>query len=210
MKSKKGFTIATAFIILLMGAILLVYPSSAVDNVNTLFYTIMYIYAMITFCEYFITKEEGDYEKLFTALACTLAGTSGIIFNLESTPMVLSLTLIGWVSIMAIIKLIKVDYLMDRNNKMWNVKIILFGAFILIGILTSINLYYEITTQTLMLGFFFLVSGLLELSYPLIEGFYDKYLDKFKNEYKKEIVKELNKPKKEKTPKNSGKKAIKK
>lgn len=195
MKNKKLFSIISSLAILFIGIFLLVFPNLIVDvdNVNTLFYTIMYIYAMIIFCDYFITREDGDYEKLFTALACTLAGTSGIIFNLESTPMVLSLTLISWVSIMAIIKLIKVDYLMDRNNKMWNVKIVLFGSFILIGILTSINLYYEITTQTLILGFFFLINGLLELSYPLIEGFYDKYLDKFKKDYQKEIKKEITK-----------------
>ena len=199
MKNKNFFSFISSVIILLIGIILLAYPEIVVDNVNTLFYTIMYIYAMLTFCEYFIHHESEDYEKLFESLACVLAGTSGVIFNLESTPKVLSLSLISWVSIMAIIKLIKVDYLMDRNNKMWNVKIVLFGAFILIGILTSINLYYEITTQTLMLGFFFLINGLLEIAYPLIENFSNKYLTKIqeeimKNKKKKEVKKVTVKP----------------
>lgn len=185
MKNKRLFSLLASLAVLLIGVILLMFPDLAFDNVNTLFYTVMYIYAMVVFCEYLLTKEPEDYEKLFTALACTLAGTSGIIFNLERTPMVLSLTLISWVSIMSVIKLIKVDYLMDRHNKMWNVKIVLFGAFILIGILTSINLYYEITTQTLILGFFFFINGLLEVSYPLIEGFYDKYMKLMKKESNK-------------------------
>ena len=39
--------------------------------------------------------------------------------------------------------------------------------FILTGILTSINLYYNNDVQTLILGYFFLTNGLLETIEPL-------------------------------------------
>ena len=39
--------------------------------------------------------------------------------------------------------------------------------FILTGVLTSINLYYTGDVQILVLGFFFLINGILELMDPL-------------------------------------------
>ena len=78
--------------------------------------------------------------------------------------MVLSLTLISWVGIMSIIKLIKLDYYHDRENGMFYVNLVTFSLFLLLGILTSVNLYFNATVQTLMLGFFFVVNGLLDLA----------------------------------------------
>jgi len=136
-----------------------------------LFYYIMYFCAVIKLIEYFITKEDGDYENILVAMVSVIAGTAGIVFHFSNTPIVLSITLISWVSALAIIKLIKVDYLMDRKNKMWYAEIITLGIFVLIGILTSINLYFSASVQTLMLGFFFLTMGIVEMVYPLIDSF---------------------------------------
>jgi uncharacterized membrane protein HdeD (DUF308 family) len=70
----------------------------------------------------------------------------------------------SWIGIMTIIKLIKLDYYHDRNNGMVYVNLVTFSLFLLLGILTSVNLYFNQTVQTLMLGFFFTVNGLLQLS----------------------------------------------
>ena len=82
--------------------------------------------------------------------------------------MVLAFTIIGWVSIVGIIKLVKVDYLMDRKNNMWYIKMIDFTLFVLIGVLTTVNLYYSIVVQTLIFGFYLVLNGGLELVYPVV------------------------------------------
>ncbi len=170
LKSKQFYSFISSLLVILIGVLLLTFKN-IMNDANYLFYFIMDFYAVIKALEYFMTKKESDYKNLLISLASLIAGSIGIIFNLESTPIVLSVTLISWVSLVAIIKLIKVDYLMDRENKMWYAEIISLGIFILVGILTSINLYFVTSVQILVLGFFFLINGILEMGYPLIDSF---------------------------------------
>ena len=73
------------------------------------------------------------------------------------------------------------------------VNLITFSLFLLLGLLTSINLYYEVTVQTLMLGFFFVVNGILNLAEDGIRIL----IDSFEKENKKKNVKTKSiKPKK--------------
>ena len=65
---------------------------------------------------------------------------------------------------MSVIKLIKLDYYHDRKNGMFYVNLVSFSLFLLLGLLTSINLYFTATVETLMLAFFFVCNGLLSLS----------------------------------------------
>ncbi len=166
---KQIYTLISSLLLVLIGIILLSFRN-LMDNANYLFYYIMDFYALIKLIEYFLTKKAKEYKNLLIAIVSLLAGSIGFIFNLNDTPMVLSITLTSWVSLVSIIKLIKVDYLMDRQNKMWYIEIIFLGIFILIGILTSINLYFNATVQILVLGFFFLINGILEMVYPLIDA----------------------------------------
>ena len=71
---------------------------------------------------------------------------------------------------LSLIKLKKGDYYNDRKNKMWIVEVISLVLFILAGLLTTMNLYYENDIQVLILGYFFLIHGMLELFDPLIIG----------------------------------------
>ena len=47
---------------------------------------------------------------------------------------------------------------------MFYVNLVTFSMFLLLGLLTSINLYFNETVQILMLGFFFVINGLLNLA----------------------------------------------
>ena len=51
---------------------------------------------------------------------------------------------------------------------MWIIEVISLVLFILAGLLTTMNLYYENDIQVLVLGYFFLIHGILELFDPLI------------------------------------------
>ncbi len=154
-----------SFVLLLMGILMLIVPFLEFMEPNMLLYVVFSIYALVKIIEVIITKNNnGDYEDIFTAIACSLAAISGFKFISYDPPMVLSLTLASWVGIMAIIKLIKLDYYHDRENGMLYVNLITFSLFLLLGFLTSINLYFNETVQVLMLGFFFVINGLLNLA----------------------------------------------
>ena len=163
-KFKNILNIGVSIILIMLGIFLLVFPWFGESSPSKLLYLLFSIYGGIKIIEYILTRNEKDYEDLYTGIACVLAAASGFKFAIYSTPMVLSITLASWVGIMAIIKLIKLDFYHDRENKMFFVNLVTFSLFLLLGLLTSINLYFELTVQTLMLGFFFVVNGILNLA----------------------------------------------
>ena len=70
---------------------------------------------------------------------------------------------------MSLIKLKKADYYHDRRDRMWKLNILMLGIFILCGLLTSINLYYEADVQVIVIGFFFMINGILEMFDPIVK-----------------------------------------
>ncbi len=155
-------------LIILLGVFFLIYPELGVLNLKIVLAVSLGLIAIIKAIEYFLTREKKDYEFILYSLASLLASISFIVFYKEKSPLSLSLCLMGWIAIISIIKLIKIDYYMDRKNNMWYVRMVSFTLFILVGILTSINLYYTQMIQTLIIGYFFIVCGILEISDPAI------------------------------------------
>ena len=75
---------------------------------------------------------------------------------------------------MSLIKLKEADYYHDRKNKLWLSNIISLVLFIISGILTTLNLYCTNDVQILILGFFFMINGILELMIPLTNHLLEK------------------------------------
>lgn len=75
---------------------------------------------------------------------------------------------------MSLIKLKKIDYYHDRQKKIWFLRMITLMLFILSGLLSVINLYYEKEVQILITGFFFFIHGILELVDPITNYLLDK------------------------------------
>lgn len=161
---KNKINLITSAVIITLGILLFIFPWFGIEEPNNLLYLLFAIYAGIKLIEYILTRNGTDRENLYTAIACALASVSGFKFSEYSSPMVLSLTLISWVGIMSVIKLIKLDYYHDRKNGMFYVNLVSFSLFLLLGLLTSINLYFNETVQTLMLAFFFVCNGILSLA----------------------------------------------
>lgn len=181
-KKRYAITLITPGIIILMGLLLLVFPWIGLDNPIYLLYVVYAVYAGIKIVEYILTKNGSDFENLYTAIACILVSVSGFKFyDYENVPMVLSITLASWVGIMAIIKLIKLDYYDDHKNGMFYINLVTFSLFLLIGFLTCINLYFNETVETLMLGFFFIIVGFLSLAESTIRLMVTKNLLKIKD-----------------------------
>lgn len=161
---KNKINLICSAILLLVGLAMFILPWIKILDPVKILYVVFSIYALVKLVEYFLTRNGSDLENLYTAIASALAAISGFRFiNYEPT-IVLSMTLVSWVAVMSIIKLIKLDYYHDRENGMLYVNLITFSLFILLGLLTSINLYFNETVQYIMLAFFFVVNGLLMLA----------------------------------------------
>ena len=94
--------------------------------------------------------------------------------DIANVPWYLALCLLIWIILLSLIKLKKSDYYNDRKNKVWIFKIITLILFILSGLLTTMNLYYENDIQVLILGYFFLIHGMLELFDPITIYLYEQ------------------------------------
>lgn len=178
------------FLILCLGAILMIKPSLGMEDVNYLFFVIMLFYGMISYIHYMIIRRKDDYEYLFISLASIISGCGGIVLHSENPALVLSLSLIAWISMVAVIKLIKMDYYHDRNNILWLVRTITFVLFLIIGTLTCVNLYYNIEIQSLMLGFFLICVSVLEIFDPIIDYIICKKIRKLGQNFKPEVINE--------------------
>lgn len=164
MKKKDVVNLVVSGVLILTGVLMLIVPFLGYMAPTTMLYVMFSCYALIKIVEIILTPKTDDNEDLFTAIACALAAISGFKFGSLEPTMVLSITLASWVGIMSIIKLIKLDYYHDRENGMLYVNLVTFSLFLLLGLLTSINLYFNETVQILMLGFFFTINGLLNLA----------------------------------------------
>ena len=106
-----------------------------------------------------------DYESLYTCLISLGVLISLFLVNLTTKSMVLILLI--WMGLMCLIKLKKADFYHDRKNKMWCLRLFILFTFLTTGLLTGINLYYESSVQTIIIGFFFLINGILDVIDPI-------------------------------------------
>jgi len=166
MKTKQKIdTIINSFLIIL-GMLIILLAIIKYNNVKVVFLTVMFSYALLNFLQFILTKNSKDYEGLYTFLASVAVGIVDLFFSFESEN-VLAISLMSWVTIMSVIKFIKTDYYNDRKDKMWKLRIVLLVLFMFVGIVTSISLNYSDNVRIMVLGYFFLIHGILELIDPI-------------------------------------------
>lgn len=158
----------TAWFLVLCGAIITVLPIFDYSNVKNIFIIIISIYGIIHLIKNFYTLDTKDYSGFSTSGASLFILILLMFLDINDSPWNLALVLFIWVILMSLIKLKESDYYHDRKSKLWVLNIINLILFILCGVLTSVNLYYTGDIQILVLGFFFLINGILELMDPLV------------------------------------------
>lgn len=168
MQIKQKVDIASSIILMLYGCFLLLCPLLKFNDLNILFIITMAIYVFINLGKYILTRESHDYEGLLSCISSLIIGSIAIFFQASESSMHLAILLFSWVILESFIKLKKADYYHDRKSKLWILEISFLIIFILMGILTSINLNYEIDTKILLLGYFFFTHGILEFIDPII------------------------------------------
>ena len=167
MNKKQIVDLVIAIFLIVCGSVLLVFPFFHFVSVKPIFMIVLAFYSLLNLSQFLLTKKAKDYEGLFTFLASIIALIVVWRLDVAKTPWYLAISLFIWIILMALIKMKKADYYNDRKNPVWILKIITLILFILTGLLATINLYYEADVQILVLGFFFLVHGMLELFDPL-------------------------------------------
>ena len=165
-KQKYMIEIIIAIFMIISGAITLMLPMIGITNVKEVVCFVFGFIALINFGSFIKSPKDKDMESITTFLIILI--TCALYLALENKPINLALVLLLFVGLISLIRLKKADFYNDRKNKVWKVQIITLGVFILTGILTAINLYYQSEVQILMFGYFFLINGILELIDPLI------------------------------------------
>lgn len=167
MNKKQIVDLIIAIFLIICGSVMLVFPLFHFINIKIIFLGVLGFYAMLNLVQYILTRKAKDYEGLFTALASIVVFIIVCKLNIAEVPWYLAVSLLIWVILMSLIKLKKADYYNDRNSKVWILKAITLTLFILSGLLATMNLYYDNDIQVLILGFFFLIHGILELFDPI-------------------------------------------
>ena len=165
MKKKELVDLITGLSLMLLAGVILLLPSFKVNDLSFILKTIFGFYALIKLTQFLLIIKEKDLESLFTCLISLGALIS--LFLIEFTTKNMVLVLLIWMGIMCLIKLKKADFYHDRQNKMWILRLFILFAFLTSGLLTGLNLYYEASVQTIIVGFFFFINGILDVVDPI-------------------------------------------
>ena len=155
------------WILVVGGAIVTLLPIFNITNVRIVFITIIASYGIIHLVKNFAILNAHEYSGFSTALSCVVVLASLLFLDINDSPWNLALALFIWVILMSLTKLKESDYYHDCKNKLWELNVVNLILFILTGIITTVNLYYTSDIQIIILGFFFLINGILELTDPL-------------------------------------------
>ena len=169
MKFKQKIDTIIAICLILIGIILLILPTFNVTNIKYLSIGIFALYTILNLIQFILTRKSKDYEGLHSAIGSLIIFIASIATSPENSPKTLAMLLMTWIIFMSLAKLKKMDYYHDKNDRMWKIRFINLGLFIIAGILTSINLAYVSTVQVLVIGFFMLIHGILELFDPIVK-----------------------------------------
>lgn len=208
MKGKKDLTLITQLVLSILifigGVTIMIFKSFGLIDMVLYGGIIFFILAFFGVICYFIRRREGDYEILLFSLISILTATFMFIFKNEDAAMILGAGLTIFNILVIANRIYKIVTYKNQDNFMWSVKFI--GTFLIgfLAILTCVNLYKEISVQTLMLGYYFTCLGVIMTIENLVELFvtkdkFDKFVSKVvENEYKNlemvDAINEENKP----------------
>ena len=165
MKKKELVDLITGLSLMLLAGVILVLPSFKVNDLGFILKVIFGFYALFKLSQFILILKEKDFESLFTYLISLGALISLFLIELETKNLVLVLLI--WMGLMCLVKLKKTDFYHDRQNKLWILRLFILFTFLTTGLLTGINLYYEASVQTIIIGFFFFINGLLDVVDPI-------------------------------------------
>ena len=174
MTKKTKIDFIVSILLIICSSVIMILPLLNITNVRGSFLVIMGIYLISNLVNYLLVKETKDTEGIYTFFTSLLSIGLIFILDIARNPMYLAVAILTWSFGMSLVKLKKADYYHDRNDYLWILHIALLCIFILISLLTTINLYYSSEVQILLLGSFFFVNGVLDIVDPIINYIKEK------------------------------------
>jgi uncharacterized membrane protein HdeD (DUF308 family) len=167
MEKKQKIDTIIALISILIGVVLIILPLISITPITKISICVFGTYTIISSIQFILTMKSKDYEGLYSAISSFMIVMAHFFWNPSESPKILALFLMAWILLMSLTKLKKADYYHDKNDRMWKYSLANLALFILTGILASISLAYGTETQILVLGFFMIINGILELFEPI-------------------------------------------
>lgn len=169
-KNKKKFlvSIVGAIIIFFLGITYISMPTyygiDLMDNIeiNNLFISFSIIYATVNLGIFLILGSNPNNESIYLCMAGSIAGILNIIIsNYSNKSFMLCFAI--FVFMVTAIKLFTVDYYHDRKDAYYYIEGLCLAIFFIVGLVTAINLLGSAFLQTMMLGFFITIIGILRI-----------------------------------------------
>lgn len=162
-------SILSAGLIFMMGLLYLTIPNyygleaMSVISTNDLLLSALLVYSVVKFGEYVLVGKNPTNENVFLTITASSVGIINVLLNVFVEPsMALSISLMVFTLGIILVKLFTMDYYHDRENGFWYVELIYLIIFTAVGIITSCNLFNDSILQTIMLGYYFIIVGVLE------------------------------------------------
>jgi len=169
MKEKQRVDLITGLLLTFIAIVVLILPSFNIFETKNVYLLIFSLYTIINLIRFFVLRKTKDFEGLYYAFSSIVCIVSLFVIK-QINAKELALILFAWIALISLAKLKKADYYSDRRDKMYKFGILDLVLFLLTGIIACINLAYSGDVQILVVGFFFLVNGILEIFDPIVKS----------------------------------------
>ncbi len=174
MEKKNLINFISSLVVVLIGAIVLILPIFKIENIRLIFILMITAYGMVNVIKNLVLLSNKEYSGFSSAIASIVVLIALMFIEIDDNPWNLALILFIWIILISLTKLKEADYYHDRKNKLWLINIVNLLLFILTGILTTLNLCCTSDVQIIILGFFFIINGILDLMIPLVNHLLEK------------------------------------
>lgn len=164
METKQKVDMTNSIFMMLIGMIIITISAFYDLKLELIIPITFGLYTVSNTIRFILNRKSKDYDGLHTALASIVSLIVAIVIGM-TTPKKLFIVLMVWTILISLTKLKKADYYHDRRDRMWKLRLFTLITFIITSIITSINLAN--TNITLIIGFYFLINGLLETFDPI-------------------------------------------
>ncbi|MCM1052623.1 MAG: hypothetical protein NC483_01410 [Ruminococcus sp.] len=166
MKKRNTILFITNLALVILSYGILLMPIFKFYDLKVILLFILGLYALMEITSFILIRKKDEFESLSMGIISLIMMI--VTYFLELNDKKLLLIILIWMGVNALVKLKKVDYYHDRKNRMWILKLFLLFIFILSGLFTSINLFSNMT-QLVAIGYFFLISSLLDTIEVLVK-----------------------------------------
>lgn len=171
-ENRKNFIVGLlcSVVIFVIGVVYLMIPSfyglatTFNVNANNLFVSGLLMIACVNLVKYIVTGKEPTAEKVYMTVAAAGSGALDILLAgfFDNQHMVLAISIMAFVLSITAVKLFTIDYYKERKDSFYYVEIMLLCIFLIVGIVVSVSLLNDSTIQIIMIGFLFIIIGILD------------------------------------------------